>query len=208
MVGLIMKRILKSLAVCCFLLLNYPTAAAGLFFEVTLSGSTLNIRTTIPNHTYPGAGIKINSAGFSLTNAGSECTMAGNGYCLFSVSNATTKTISITGSSGTLNVTLCLNGNGPLSCQNFNVVFASFSTVAYVTNAQDVQSCPINNDGTFSTCIPSTPFLNAVGIALNPVSNRVYVGDNVGDTVYFCSMALSVRVLLRVQALVDLMELP
>lgn len=181
-----MKTILKYAVLCFSLLLGQAAAAAGLFFDVTLSGSTLNIKTTIPYHTYPGAGIKINSAGFSLTNAGSECTMAGNGYCLFSVSNATTKTISITGSSGTLNVTLCLNGNGPLSCQNYNVVFGSSSSMAYVANGSNVQSCPVNTDGTFGSCSASQTFNGATGVALDTVANRAYVTENGSNQVSVC----------------------
>ena len=48
-----------------------------------VSASTLSIATTIPNHTYPFAGIKINTPGFTPQG----CTPISNGYCVFSVSN-------------------------------------------------------------------------------------------------------------------------
>lgn len=94
-------------------------ASSGLLFNITNDLSTLTINTTIPNKTYSSAGIKINTAGYSLSNPGIDCSPAANGYCLFSVSNTNSKTITITGSAGPVNLTLCLNGLGPISCQNY-----------------------------------------------------------------------------------------
>lgn len=116
-----MKRILitiSALLILSFCQLNF---AAGLLFNVTSHGSTLSITTTIPSHVYPNAGIKVNTPGYGLTNSGKDCTPDRNGYCLFAVSNTLTKTISISGATGTANITLCLNGKGPVSCQNYNV---------------------------------------------------------------------------------------
>ncbi|WP_133139928.1 WD40/YVTN/BNR-like repeat-containing protein [Legionella genomosp. 1] len=88
-------------------------AIPGLFFNIAASGETatvnitlclngvaplscqnynvsalsLSIATTVPNHLYPSAGIKINTPGFSLANLGLECRLIANGYCIFSVSN-------------------------------------------------------------------------------------------------------------------------
>lgn len=108
------KRIL-----ICILFLNYcPTIFAGSLFNVsatgpaaqismtlclnglghlscqnyTTSASNLSITTTIPNHTYPNVGIKINTPGYTPTG----CTMNSNGYCLFSASNTTAATIPVT----------------------------------------------------------------------------------------------------------------
>jgi len=95
-----------------------PTVFAGLFFNVaatgpaaqismtlclsgqgplscqnyTASAANLSITTTIPNHTYPNVGIKINTPGYIPTG----CTMNSNGYCLFSVSNTTAVSIPVT----------------------------------------------------------------------------------------------------------------
>jgi hypothetical protein len=95
-----------------FLLLSAgwcQTALAGTFFNVTSSGlpaqismticlngtagiscqnytasaTNFTITSNIPNHTYPNAGIKINTPGYTLAG----CTMNSNGYCTFSVSN-------------------------------------------------------------------------------------------------------------------------
>lgn len=57
----------------------------------TVSGTELSIRATIPDHTYPNAGIKINTPGFVPTG----CTPISNGYCIFSLNASTSKNISI-----------------------------------------------------------------------------------------------------------------
>ncbi|VEB33468.1 hypothetical protein [Legionella cherrii] len=57
-----------------------------------VSALTLSILTTIPNHTYPQAGIKLNTPGYAL----SGCHLQGNGYCLFSVSNTKAAIIPLT----------------------------------------------------------------------------------------------------------------
>jgi len=49
----------------------------------TTSSSNITIKTTVPNHTYSNAGIKIITPGY----APAGCTMNANGYCLFSVSD-------------------------------------------------------------------------------------------------------------------------
>jgi hypothetical protein len=95
---------LLFLAGCC-----QTAFAAGTFFNVTSSGApgpitmviclngagplscqnytaqatNLTITSNIPNHTYPGAGIKLTTPGYTLAG----CTMSSNGYCLFSVSD-------------------------------------------------------------------------------------------------------------------------
>lgn len=52
---------------------------------------SLVISTVIPNHTYPRAGIKINTPGYTP----SGCTTISNGYCLFSVNKTTPNTITV-----------------------------------------------------------------------------------------------------------------
>lgn len=60
--------------------------------QYTLPATFLNINTTVPNHTYPLAGIKILTPGFTP----SGCTMNANGYCLFSVSSTQSSSIELT----------------------------------------------------------------------------------------------------------------
>lgn len=79
----------------------------------TVSALNLSITTTTPNHTYPIAGIKINTPGYTLTNLGVDCTPAANGYCLFQVSNTSPKTIILLPPLGTNyegGVVACLEG--------------------------------------------------------------------------------------------------
>lgn len=57
----------------------------------TTSALNLNIKTTIPGHTYPNVGIKINTPGYLPTG----CSMSSNGYCLFPVSNTIAATIPV-----------------------------------------------------------------------------------------------------------------
>lgn len=53
-----------------------------------VSASSLAIITTIPNHSYSNAGIKVNTPGYIITLGNSQaCTLNSNGYCSFSVSN-------------------------------------------------------------------------------------------------------------------------
>lgn len=80
------------------------------------SALTLNLLTTIPNHTYSFAGIKINTPGYAL----SGCSLYNNGYCLFSVSNIKPAVVSLT----------------PLTCQADVIAF--YPTVTKVNN-------PVNN---------------------------------------------------------------
>ena len=61
--------------------------------KVTVPAQTLRIATTT-QHTYPTAGIKVDTAGYVLANRGTDCRPASNGYCLFAVS--ATRAVSIT----------------------------------------------------------------------------------------------------------------
>lgn len=65
----------------------------------------LSITTTIANHTYPAAGIKLNSPDYIPSN----CTPVSNGYCLFSVSDTVTASIPVHSSHA--NTTLSVGSN-------------------------------------------------------------------------------------------------
>lgn len=72
------------------------------------SAASLNliISTTIPGHSYPSAGIKIDAPGYLLTG----CTLYNNGYCLFSTSD-TSRTNIVVSSAGYQLVTIGNPGN-------------------------------------------------------------------------------------------------
>lgn len=106
---------------CLFILLmsQAKLAYSGLFFNITATGGApgvisitlclngkgplscqnysvnhlnLILLSTIPNHTYTTAGIKVNTPGYQL----SGCTMINNGYCLFTVSDRFSAYITMT----------------------------------------------------------------------------------------------------------------
>ncbi|MCX7115887.1 MAG: hypothetical protein NTW08_08290 [Gammaproteobacteria bacterium] len=53
----------------------------------TANSETLSVNTTIPNHTYHAAGIKINTPGYILALSGINCVPNQYGYCIFKVSD-------------------------------------------------------------------------------------------------------------------------
>jgi len=61
----------------------------------TAKGLTLAIAPAIPNHVYPSVGIKIHTPNYQLAKIGIDCTSSSNGYCLFSLSSAQNKVLSI-----------------------------------------------------------------------------------------------------------------
>lgn len=105
-----------------YLAVNYSACAGGNLFNVVSSGTlanvsitlclngkgqiscqdysisalNLSISTAIPNRVYPTAGIRINTPGYALENIGLSCAQNSNGFCLFSVNNATPTSLAIT----------------------------------------------------------------------------------------------------------------
>src|SRR5690242_11820752 len=110
---------LKPCLLLSFFITQTAFANSGLFFNVRSVDNRLSIRTTIPNHTYTNAGIKLNTAGYRLGRPGTQCRTYKNGYCLFPASDTMAATITIEGAAGTPSFTLCLNGMGPISCQEY-----------------------------------------------------------------------------------------
>ena len=149
--------------------------ATSTFFNVSASGTTLTINTTIPNHIYTNAGIKINSPGNFSPASG--CTMQSNGYCTFSVSNTSSATIPINGSTATMNFSLCLNGLGPLSCQSYSVGLNGPLYYASTTYGYVYQS---TNMGVTWTRLGTQPGGNSnYGMTLS--NDTLYLGGSNGD---------------------------
>lgn len=79
----------------------------------SLSALKLRITTNVPNHVYPSAGIKINTPGYTLANAGIDCTPNKKGNCLFSVSSTSARTFTVLPSIGASyggGIVACLGG--------------------------------------------------------------------------------------------------
>ena len=177
------QRSIKPTVLLLVMFYQMPLMASGLFFNVSTKGRSLIISTTIAQHVYPPAGIKINTAGYVLNKIGTDCIDGGNGYCLFTVSNTTSRVISIKGGAGTVSLSLCLDGNGPISCQNYKVTLPAIQPYAYVPNFKNgntstVSICPIKPDGGFGACVDaSNVFDGPTGIVLNSSGNIAYVSN-------------------------------
>lgn len=123
-----------------FLMLFCSTvfAGPGALFSVAKVGNQLTVNTTIPNKTYPFVGIRINAPGYTISGSGVDCLSSRQGYCLFSASDTTPASISITGPTGPMPITLCLNGYGGLSCQALTLeavdTLADWNGVQYISN--------------------------------------------------------------------------
>lgn len=120
-------------------LFNVAVSTRGL--TTNIAGFSLLITTTIPAKTYQFAGIKIKTPGYEiLTDRGSNCVMAPNGYCLFSVSDTMEAIVFVsipflntivpnkklipvpTPSPSTVLITLCLNAKAnTYSCEDHTV---------------------------------------------------------------------------------------
>lgn len=74
----------------------------------TVTRQTLSIRTVTPNHTYPSVGIKIKTPDYTL----SGCALSSNGYCLFSASNTTSASITVTSTSAPITLTSITPSSG------------------------------------------------------------------------------------------------
>jgi DNA-binding beta-propeller fold protein YncE len=172
---------MKTACLYFIFLMGYQTAfaASGAFFNLsshtTSSGTTLTITPTISNHTYSMAGIKLNSSEYSLSSPWTDCTKIANGYCLFSVNSLSSKNISITGKAGNVSITLCLNGEGPLSCQNYQVIIK----YAYVANdSGQILLCPIEANNNLGACYDAAPGSQIQGpnvITFNNTRTKAYI---------------------------------
>lgn len=179
-----------------------PTGTlSGPLFTVTASTTTnvLSIKTNVPQHVYPNAGIKVNTPGFSLQGAGTECIPNSNGYCLFTVSDTVSTSITINGQLvGNYTITLCLNGVGELSCQTYTQaypsvtvggqidVFGGIDTTYNLTNNNgNVLSINVPSGGTslftFTNPIPYNGSYNVKIIGQNPPTSQTGIECNIND---------------------------
>lgn len=84
--------------------------------QFTATGLTLSIKTLVPNHLYPNAGMKILHSNYAQHNANSDyslnCTQTTNGFCIITLSSTPT-TITVfppLGNTYQGGVLACLNG--------------------------------------------------------------------------------------------------
>ena len=191
-----MKRYLSSIGTLVILsVCHNANAAAGLFFNIISTGSSLSIKTTIPNHKYSHAGIRLNTPGASIT---SGCTANSHGFCLFPVSDSSSTVLNVMGASSKLKATLCLNGKGPVSCQNYTITPSSppipnprFIYVGSLfTNV--LTKCSINPTNG-QLIIPScasvgSGFVSPTGIAINAAGTIAYIVNSNVNSVSQCTI--------------------
>ena len=157
-----MKRILIKMMMLLCLTAGQSVLAApsGQFFDVDVTSTTITT-STVTNQFYTNAGVRIDTPGFSLAEAGVECQLLSNGFCLFSVSKQKPVTISFEGVGSQVGFTLCLNGKGPLGCEKHSVPLTLFVTTLAGNVAESV------DHGVTWTLAPSKPDGSPVnGIAL------------------------------------------
>ena len=95
----------------CLFTATFCQAKTGRLFTVTSSGSEITI-TPVLNRTYQKMGILITN---NQTVTG--CRQNSNGYCIFSASKNSPKTLTVSGSASNIQGNVCLNGLAQYSCQ-------------------------------------------------------------------------------------------
>lgn len=184
-----MKRIFIKVSALLILSQSQMSYAdPGLFFKLNTTGSVLNLTTTIPHHFYPNAGIKFKTPGYALTS----CRQGADGFCLFSVSDTMPASLVVNGPKGMPSAILCLQGEGPLSCQNYEFSMTSgIPRFLYIADSsvQDLRRCSLDpNTGAITSCtdvpVPSFP----TDVAFNPAGTFAYVTTPSNNSVYVCNV--------------------
>ena len=174
---------IKRILICILFFACCPTVFAGSFFNVSATGPTaqismilclngqgplscqnyttsalnLNITTTIPKHTFPNAGIKINTPGYLPAG----CSPNSNGYCLFSVSNTTAAAITAT----------------PATCQSYADLIVFSPAVTYVNNPTGITPNPLQQF-TINMTMCNSQGQPLIPSANNPIHVDVYGAPN------------------------------
>lgn len=180
-----MLSIRLSVVLCLMAIHVDVNAGSSPLFTVSSSGLNLSISSTRINHTYPAAGIKINTPDYSLANGGVDCSPASNGYCLFAVNNTKPTSLSIKGpANGLLNLSLCLNGKGPLSCQTYDVSLKQLRAQWIIVsdiNTNKVLTFPADSNGnvspTYTLSGNNTGISTPYGLYLDADSNKLWVSN-------------------------------
>ena len=135
----------------------------------TVSALSLTINTTIPNHTYPSVGMKINTPGYVVLG----CTTNANGYCVFSMSDTTPSNVTVN-PNATLNYWVATNGSDTASGDYFH----PFLTIQHAQNV--VRSNPLRGINTINVNIRGGLYRLNNTLTLNQSDS----GTSAGNVVY------------------------
>ena len=145
--------------------------------QLTVTALTLTILTTIPNHSYAYAGIKINTPNYTIANVGVDCTPYDNGYCLFSVSDSTPKTLTIQTDSMPMVAAGSYQDTNETSYPLLATSSDSGASWVYTLDSATSPSVPsrFSNDGSFNgvscrglNCVAAGSYTSTNGISQNP----------------------------------------
>lgn len=148
----------------------------------TTSALNLSITTTIPNHTYPNVGIKINTPGFMPTG----CSMSSNGYCLFTVSNTAAATIPVTSTScqGMTNDLIVFSpvatkvnnptGGTPTASQQFSINMTMCNSQGKPLIPSSNNPIHVNVYGAPNGAISPTSIISSIGLVTFTYSGQTF----------------------------------
>jgi DNA-binding beta-propeller fold protein YncE len=192
-----MKRIFGISFICLLMSQVAFSGRPGQLFRTTVAGTTLTVNSTIPNWTYPHAGISSSHSGVSF----SGCSYNSNGQCIFSVSDTQSASLTITGATTPIVVRLCLDGYGnTYNCENVTVQLPS-SAYVYVTNyaSGTVSLCSVDSaTGMLSNncTIAASVFSAPRRIVLNSAGTLAYVvNENVNAGISLCQVNPTTKLL-------------
>ena len=176
-----------------FLSMVCTASFSGHFFTVSATSSSITVRNLIGQN-YPLAGIKITSSGYSIPGAGTSCTMNANGYCLFPITANGSKTVPISGSGNDVEVDVCPNAEGQLSCQHFSARITDYLyTVNFGNNT--VSLCKNTSGSSLQDCkdAQASNLSFPSGIAFNPVLPMAYIANHASNSITYCTINMSTK---------------
>ena len=134
----------------------------------------LTLSTVAPNHRYAGAGIKINTPGYSIANSNVVCSAIVNDYCVFTVSDADSVAITIAGAT--------------------SVDINYWAYIVGQDTSNIIYKCDINTTSGALSCVNSGWVQNQTQgqpintITLNKARTMAYLSDNNFSRILKCAV--------------------
>lgn len=175
--------------------LTHEVWASDNFFKISSQGTSITIQTTTPHFIYKNAGIKILSNAFVFTDPQHDCAKINKNFCVFSASDQAPTTIHISGPTQAAEFILCLNVNGPTSCETYSISMSAVPTPAlyiangYGTGTNNVSRCMISNNSLDSCSTSGNDLDNPFGIAINAARTHFYVTNPYDNDISKCQLS-------------------